>query len=186
MTLHPILLECCGEKTSYDLTRPFRWGHWAFATDGRIMVRQANAAELVPLEKGRKVPDPDRIMVDHACPTIRVLIPQVAETIQCNTCTGTGSNMRGELVCEECGAVYRITLEGEPLSLPNCEPVRVAESPNVYFQARYLGLLHRYGVREIMIPNDLKFPATFTGDGFEGWLMAMDTKGVEKDWQESR
>jgi len=195
-TLHTIFFEVCGERSDrYDLSQPYAWGGFMYATNGHIMVRCKRVDFGTDFCNG-KVPDPSKITGDDGVPRRLLPIPECNESKPCDACDGSGLITSGLLECE-CGECFQIKLNGQNLaydclecaakgSQPNDEAILVAESPKIYFQARYLALIRRHGVREFNVP--FKYPdiATFSGDGFEGWLMPMDTKQVERELQIER
>ena len=194
-----ILFEACGESGRYDLSKPYRWGDAAYATDGRIMVRSA-ITDGIELPGERKVPDPNRIEDGQGCDRVVRDLPEAEATKFCNRCSGTGKSDSYE--CENCGETQRITINGVRVEIdclscdgngttPNLDPVMVSDLPRVYVQARYVALLRRHGVRLVNVPaipqrgtkntGGLREAITFSGDGFDGWLMPMVTELVEKD-----
>lgn len=200
MSIPAIVREACRETKShrYDLSTPFPWGDWIYGTDGKIMVRCPIRCDLdLKLADGRKVPDPTRVFVPGA-ERITVALPEADETKLCHWCNGTGITDRYQ--CDDCGNSQRVMVKGKAITfdcpdcdgkgkVPNHEPVRVSDSPRYYLAACYIALLRRHGVRYIGVPvatpsgkmDDPAACSTFSGLGFEGWLMPLDAKRIEED-----
>lgn len=70
--LHPIFMDCCTKKPSrYDLSKPFRIGHYVYATTGSIVVRAK--LPLVPIQPRTDAPEAARLPWDAT-----EYMPQVA------------------------------------------------------------------------------------------------------------
>lgn len=200
MNLPAIFSDACGTITKrFDLKTPFPWGDHVYATDGHIMVRCPNDGGLT-LEDGRKVPDPTRAFACGHVERITVPLPDAVETIPCVWCRRTGSVTGYQ--CENCGETQEVMHRGKAVEFdcPDCdgkgvianpEAVMVSDSPRLYLAARFIGMLGRHGIEAVDIPanptlsrraqGDGREAVTFSGDGFEGWLMPLDTDCVERD-----
>lgn len=197
-----IIFDVCREGATkrYDLSTPYPWGDWIYGTNGHIMVRCPIGCDLdLKLADGRKVPDPLRISSGQDVERIAVELPEANETKPCEWCNATGKTDRYQ--CDNCGDTQQVMVGGKPIqfdcpdcdgkgNVPNDEVVRVLDLPRCYLMARYVGLLRRHGVRYVSVPavplegksvGELREAITFSGDGFEGWLMPQDTKLVEQD-----
>ncbi len=184
-----ILKEVCSEtEERYDLSTPYPLGSYVYGTDGKIMVRCPRTDFETVEDPDRKFPDPERVirLVDGS-DGIRVPLPEAVESVPCDECAGSGLTDR--LTCEYCENVFDIRFRGKPVlvdcpecdglgTVPNTAAVKVCDAPRVYLMARYVALLRRHGVESAEV-RDGK-PATFSGPGFEGWLMPMNTESVEE------
>lgn len=200
MGIHAILQECVDlnwyNGKEYDLRTPWPHGEHIYATDGRIMARCPLDGNATPLADGRKVVDVTQITQHEGVPLRAVPLPDAVEHKPCAECGGSGLIVSGQC---QCGCGQPIMRNGQPVAYDcdqcrgkgaetNDAPVLVAESPRIYLAAHFVGLLRRHGVGEVMVPTipskGMTKPAAacrFHGDGFDGWVMPMDTKGVEKD-----
>lgn len=206
--LHPIFADCCAsDSRKYDLSEPFAFDGWAIATDGKILVRCPQEGTGLTFLPGRKVPNPYPIFeAAEGVEYEKITLPPASEHVECGTCKGTGKIGQGKFCCQNCSYEYVLTLDGNPIAydcldcdgsgrIPNSSPVKIWEEPAYYLMARYVGLLLRHGITEISVPtredkprkmNDPKFACRFFGDGFDGWLMPMDTRVVERDLEREK
>ena len=208
--LPPIFAECCDQHARrYDLSKPFVRTGRIYATDGRILILYTGSPIELPDEPGRKVPLVESLP-DEAANVARspFPLPECDGPIACIWCKGTGVNATGGLHCDDCGEFFAITRHGKPVEIDchrcdgightiRTDPILIRESPPYYLQANYVHLLRKHGVTEVMVPNVIPKmgkagngeaieTCTFTGDGFEGWLMPMDSERAAMDLERRR
>jgi hypothetical protein len=176
--LPPIFKACVdSEQSRYDLALPWREGDYAYATDGKIIVRTPakgdRAARIDRARKGRgKTPLGDELyrindsIVHHREP---VSIPSRADRpapfIACSECLGFG-----ELVDDLVAVSYQCD---------SCEGMRIVRngigvklSPTFTIAAFYLGLVEYYGAC-LYLPVKIgplanQNPALIVEDGDDG------------------
>lgn len=163
---------CATDKTRPYLLKPFSAGEWSWATNGHIMVRVPRRSD-VPERAKHGEPDVEKVIADTAeklqgdfVPLPKVEFPPRDEDEEeCENCDGSGkahSCPDCECKCEECG--------GTGLYQPYRD-VSVGIGEAIY-SGKYVALLQSLP-GPIRIRTSPEYPAHFTFDGGEGWLMPM-------------
>lgn len=157
----PLMLACCdGIAIRYDLKKPFPVGHYLWATNGRILVRQPIddfAHELISeLRKNRgSLPRPLEVWSHYPVAGEEQELPMPIRTV-CPECKGVE-----RVECYECHGVR---------SELNDKPVPVGD---LTLGSYYAALLYDHGIRGVKVagPSDA---VQFSLGRLEGMLMPLN------------
>jgi len=193
------LLEFCSkDETRFALLKPFDYGDFTYATDGRMIVRLPKlgypSPDFTPTRESV-----ENLMSDSYLREV-VAFPAIPEPTQdlCKTCDGSGFNKKcydcdgsGEVECKCCGnesdcktcsgsGTLKATKD-HPHGIPceDCDgsgglkewaPVEIGGK---YFSSKFLWIIKDLAGLVFMVANDSNAAARFTFDGGEGVLMPM-------------
>jgi len=161
--IHPIFADCCAKEDSrYAMQSPWIAGGYRYATDGRIIVREATTEPDTSHETNRRSPDPTQLgwnkarLVELKLPTS---IPDPM-LVKCLDCMNWPKKERQH--CETCNGTETI-LEYNPYlySFDRRHQARVAA-----IGAHYLRILIRHNVKSIERVSDQMFRFRLGGTVF--------------------
>ena len=174
--LHPIFYQCCGERNGrYEISHPFRYDGYIYATDGHTAVRTRDRGQDVPnLERVPPMETLDwQVDIYQPEPFAWPRLPE-SSIVTCEECQGFGEvtcNMGHEHECPCCGGATEIGHQ------------RVLDFGAFALKEKRVRMLVSYGARLYLHrARPDRRPARFTiGDDIEGLVMVADPGSAPDD-----
>lgn len=171
-TLDPIFADCvCAETSRYAIAQPWVHNGFAYATNGRILVRQPTKRSSRPFRYAR-VPSAWHLFDDSKPTGKPIPLPNI------------GPEQNDVMVCENCKGRKRkcSACDGEGSITRKHRSIELAPGLSKGLADYYVWLLQRHGIGEVQL-DGASNGKTFCfrkGKKIEGLVMGM-TLGTEDD-----